>query len=220
MQQNEFEQFSCIWSASWELVGKRVTPGQLDLAFELLKRFDLQNIKQAITAYLNDPDTGQFAPKPADIVRHIMGSKGTLSARAWSKVEKTIRCVGSGESIVFDDPIIHSVISDMGGWIGLCKIVDTELPFVAREFETRYRGYALQGIPAEWPNKLIGIVEAYNSTEGYKVKKPLFIGDQTRALKVFQKGIEGSILKITSAEGIIEKANQLLEKKPSEIDQR
>lgn len=213
MTQDDFDQFCDMWSAAWELIGKKVTPGQLNLAFELLRRYELADITQALTAHMNDPDAGQFAPKPADIVKHISGSKGTRSARAWSKVDRAIRQVGSYQSIVFDDPTIHAVIDDMGGWTRICRTLEKELPFVAREFENRYQGYALKGIPDSWPRKLIGECEAYNLRNGYEVAPPVLIGNEERAIRVLEQGGDAGRLKITRASDLLQNAVKALQNK-------
>lgn len=64
---------------------------------------------------------------------------------------------------------------------------EDEWPFVAREFENRYRGYATRP-SLEYPRWLPGIAEAQNSQAGQPVEPPVLIGDAVRAKLVLQNG--------------------------------
>jgi hypothetical protein len=88
---------------------------------------------------------------------------------------------------VFDDPIIHRVIHDMGGWITMGQKTEDEWPFVAKEFETRYRGMAVKGI-TEYPRALIGIADAENRQQGYRPDQVTLIGDAEQCNRVLSKG--------------------------------
>lgn len=189
MQLAEFGKFAEVWTQCWDFYGKSVTEGTLRLAFEALKRYELKDITIGLTRHMNDPDAGQFFPKPADVVRNIDGSKSSRAMLAWSKVDKAIRSVGHYRSVVFDDPIIHCVIADMGGWIGLNSITEEEMPFRAREFEKRYQGYVMRPI-SEYPRKMIGVAEAHNSSKGHKVEPPVLIGDSNLAESVYRLGMD------------------------------
>jgi hypothetical protein len=207
METSDLQEFGTLWSDAREQVDKTTSPSQIDLAFEILKKYDINDIRAALVGHMSNPDTGQFAPKPADIVKHIEGSKGTRSARAWTKVEKAIRQVGSYQTVVFDDPTIHAVIDDLGGWIKICEVTEHELPFKAKEFETRYQGYALNGIPECWPKKLTGMCEHQNATQGFKSPPPVLIGNQERAQRVFDKGGTGGGLQITRGGAVAKMLN-------------
>lgn len=191
MRDDEQAEFGRMWNDCWAMYSKTVSPGILNLAFQALRRYELADIARALTRHMNDPDAGQFAPKPADVVRNIDGSKETRAMQGWSKAEKAIRSVGPYQSVVFDDPIIHAVIADMGGWCALNTITEEELPFKAREFEKRYQGYALRP-PTEYPRKLLGISEATNTKGGFKTPQPILIGDTKRAQLVYEGGSECS----------------------------
>jgi len=80
-------------------------------------------------------------PKVADVIKMLQGSTQDSALTAWAKVDKAVRSIGTQMSVAFDDPLIHKVIQDMGGWLGLGQRQEAEWPFVAKEFETRYRGF-------------------------------------------------------------------------------
>jgi hypothetical protein len=65
---------------------------------------------------------------------------------------------------------------------------------VAKEFETRYRGFKARSERVDYPAKLIGIFEAHNAKEGFEVAQPMLIGDTTKAQHVLLGGTSGSKL--------------------------
>ena len=80
-------------------------------------------------------------PKPGEIVGALQGKQNEQSLLAWVKVTKGIRQAGSSKTVIFDDPLIHAVIADLGGWIRLCRLTERELNFQQREFERLYACY-------------------------------------------------------------------------------
>ena len=170
-----------------ELYGKELSDGALKLWFDALVRFELNEITAGLTRHVNDPDTGQFFPKPADVVRNIEGGKLDRASIAWTTVEKSISKVGGYESVCFDDPISQKVISDMGGWIRLCEVTFDELPFKANEFKKRYQGYIMRP-PVTFPKILIGIAQADNEANNKPVAPPIMIGNEEKAKRVYLSG--------------------------------
>jgi hypothetical protein len=141
MQQRDFDEFCEMLDLIAEQYGKTLSDGAKALYWQGLHDFDLSALKQAASRHLRNPDTGQFMPKIADFVRMLQGSTQDAALTAWAKVDQAIRRIGTYQDVVFDDPIIHRVIQDMGGWIGLGTKTEDEWPFVAKEFENRYRGF-------------------------------------------------------------------------------
>src|SRR5262249_10206529 len=128
----------------------------LELYWNTLQPFEWTDVKAAFQMHLTDPDTGQYFPKPADVVRHVHGNSETQALKAWSKVDEASHAVGCYASVVFDDPIIHVVIEDMGGWIRLCQTLLKDLPFRANEFKKYYAGY-VNHPPSHYPKQLLGL---------------------------------------------------------------
>jgi len=199
MFDSDFDAFADAFSLAWEATGKKITPEMLMFFYRILIGYQLTDITGALIAHSLDPDVGSYPPKPADVVRQIQGSKQSRALIAWTRVDKAIRQVGTYMSVVFDDPIIHAVLSDMGGWLDLGKKSEKEWPFVAREFEKRYQGYAQLPALTEYPRWLTGRFEAANSVEGHQTQPPVLIGDPIKAQMVFEGGTEGGGLQLTSA---------------------
>jgi hypothetical protein len=138
-------------------------------------------------------------PKIADVSKMLGGTSNDRAQTAWAKVDKAVRHVGTYRSVVFDDPIIHRVITEMGGWISIGTKTDNEWPFVAKEFETRYRGYSMRGERPEYQPVLIGISDAHNSKEGFKTEQPMLIGDAEKAQEVMRLGVDRPMIGFTQA---------------------
>lgn len=194
MKQSDFDDFTDIIQVIAEQYGKRLSDGVVSLYWQALQDYDLAAVREALGRHLRNTDTGQFMPKIADIIRMMQGSSQDAAFSAWSKVDKAVRSVGPYDTVVFDDPLIHKVLHDMGGWMGICDKDDEAWPFVAKEFETRYRGFKSRNEKVEYPAKLIGIFEAHNAKEGHKVAPPMLIGDASKAQEVLMLGTTGSKL--------------------------
>jgi len=190
MRNEERLSFYSLWTRACEPYGRNFVPTDqgLDFIFNALAGYDLHDIARALQAHALNPDDGRFAPKPADIVRHLVGDTGSLAQQAWTKVLTAIERVGCYESIVFDCPLIMATVEDMGGWLELNRMTDSELPFKQNEFCTRYRGY-LNNPPRRHPRLFIGLADAENERAGHKKQsEPRLIGDPQRCLMVYQRG--------------------------------
>jgi hypothetical protein len=188
MEIDDFQKFHDGISGVMSFYGKSVSRFALDVWWTVLRRFDLAAIVDAFNRHLANPDTGQFAPKPADIIRMLQGSTQDSALRAWAKVDHAVRSVGTYCDVVFDDALIHRVIQDMGGWIALGAKKEDEWPFVAKEFENRYRGFSARGESPPYPATLVGLAAAHNGRKGYLSEKPVLIGNERSARQVLRRG--------------------------------
>lgn len=187
MDQSDFEEFYAAWTSTCELIsGKTPTDGAVDLCFTVLSRFSIAEIRQALSGHLNNPESGRFIPKPADIVRQIDGDSESRALMAWSKVEGAMISAGSYRTVVFDEPEIMACIVNMGGWIRLCEMLEDDLPYRRNEFCKLYKGFVVSK-PVNYPSKFIGRQEAHNRQDNKKfVTPPTMIGDYSDAVKVLQ----------------------------------
>jgi hypothetical protein len=162
----------------------------LSVWWQACENFELEQVRKAFTSHAMDPERGQFAPKPADVVRQLQGTFTDRSLIAWGKVLDAVRRVGAYQSVTFDDPAIHAAIVDLGGWPKVCRSEMEELAFIERRFCAMHKAYSLRpDIP--YPSKLIGQHEADNQGAGYEAPKPYLIGDAKRAEAVLQNGSSG-----------------------------
>lgn len=189
MNNNQLPDFSELLKGALEVYGQRTSKLVINVWWNALEKYDFNIVEQAFNAHIVDPDVGQFAPKPANIIRNIEGSRETRAMISWAKVHKAIRSVGGGSTVCFDDRFIHATIGDMGGWSKLCTVEEDELPFKAREFEKRYNSHSKHGV-TEFPRKLIGTYESQNLAQGFMnfISAPVTIGDIGECRKVFKYG--------------------------------
>ena len=146
-----------------------VTDFTLDVWWEACRNFDLEQVRKALTAHAMDPDRGQFAPKPADLVRQLRGTHTDRALLAWGRVFEAMSSVGAYRSPDLGDPIAHAVIVDMGGWPTLCRSDNDALPFTQKRFCDTYRTYAARGEISTMPLRLVGESEASNAALGFVV---------------------------------------------------
>ncbi|OWT62005.1 DUF6475 domain-containing protein [Candidimonas nitroreducens] len=184
MTESDKKQFYTLMGNVYAFYRQDTSSFALGVWWEAMKSFDFAAVADALNRHCVNPDSGQFMPKPADVVKMLRGSTLDGAMMAWSKVDKAIRQVGTYASVAFDDPVIHRVLQDMGGWMALGSKDEREWPFVAKEFETRYRGYRVRSEIPEYPKVLIGIAEAQNNQNGLKSQPPVLIGNSETAKRV------------------------------------
>ena len=200
MNENQMEDFAIMLTQVFAEYDKPASDFAVQAFWIALSRFDFDAVARAFNIHYSSPDNGKWPPKPGDIIRILEGGSGDRALLAWSKVDKAVRTVGPYESVVFDDPLIHSVIRDMGGWIKLGDCGERDFEFRGKEFCTRYRGYAENGKVDKFPAKLIGLAELSNSqTPGYDIDPPLLLGDSAKARLVLEQGGRNTGLKVTQA---------------------
>jgi hypothetical protein len=161
MNPNDAPRFKELLTGVYSYYRIELSQFHIDVFWQALKSFDFGAVQDAFSRHVQNPDNGQFLPKVADIVKLIGGGTADRALLAWSKFEIAVQYVGSWDSVVFDDPIIHQVADDMGGWTDLCAREEKEWPFVKNEFVQRYRGYANSRL-LSYPSKLVGRIEAEN----------------------------------------------------------
>lgn len=200
MRPSDSVQFRELISGVYDFYGKEVTPFALGVWWESMKHYDLAAVRDALSRHAMNPDKGVFLPKPADVVRMIAGGTVDSALVAWSKVDRAIRTVGTYATVVFDDPLIHRVVQDMGGWIEFGRKTEDEWPFVRNEFTNRYRGFAERSETPDYPKTLTGISAAENSAANLKHMPDVrLIGDATVARSVMSGGTDRPLLAVTRA---------------------
>jgi hypothetical protein len=211
MQVDDFQKFHDGIAGVMGFYGKSVSRFALDVWWTALKSYELPAIVDAFNRHLANPDAGQFAPKPADIIRMLQGSTQDSALRAWAKVDRAVRSIGTYCDVVFDDALIHRVIQDMGGWIGLGTKSEGEWPFVAKEFENRYRGFRSRNEHPPYAPVLIGIATAHNEPKGFESGKPVLIGTRELAERVLREGASQPMLGFSSVKRIVNERDEMRE---------
>lgn len=201
MTPNDRAQFAELWVAAYAVYGKHVSDAMLDVVFSALSSYSLQDIRTGLSGHIKNPDSGQFPPKPADVIKHLEGNSQSAAGEAWAKVDYAVRCVGNYRSVVFDDPKIHAAIERLGGWVKVSMTSNEEYPFLQNHFLKLYQGFTVQP-PTSFPRKMLGTCEHQNSQvsqfqRGKAKDEPALIGDPERARQVYQGGDDQGVAKIT-----------------------
>lgn len=189
MQPSDKPEFKDLITDVLAFYRQDVSPFALTVWWSACERFALEQVRKALTAHAMDPERGQFAPKPADIVRQLQGTTTDRAMLAWGKVLEAAQRVGAYTDVVFDDPAIHAVIEDLGGWIKVCRSETKDLSYLQHRFTEAYRAYVGQG-SFEYPRQLIGDRspnEMY-ARRGLPVPEPVLIGDAAMARAVYEHG--------------------------------
>ena len=133
-----------------------------------MQSYDLAAVVDALGRHAMNPDTGQFLPKPADVIRQLEGSTQDVALLAWARVVQAMRDYGSYVSVDFADPLIHRVLTDLGGWVWLGQQTEAEMPFIEKRFRDAYRAWrARPALLVDAPLRLPGIIERDNAASGY-----------------------------------------------------
>lgn len=172
--------------------GKPVSTFTLHVWWQACQNFELEQVSKAMTAHVTDAERGQFAPKVADIVRILSGTATDRAAMAWGKTLEAMSSVGAYSDVVFDDPAIHAVVDDLGGWPKLCRTETKDLGYVQHRFTESYRAYVGRG-QFEYPRILPGdrSPDDLYAKRGLRPPKPAVVGDVEKARAVYRGGAIG-----------------------------
>lgn len=156
---------------------------------QAMQSYSLEQLRKAMTAHATNPDGGQFAPKVADVVRILEGTHTDRATLAWGKVHEAMSAVGAYQDIVFDDPAIHAVVEDLGGWPKVCRTELKELGYLQKRFCDGHKAYTGRSEFA-FPRRLMGDRSPDSEFErfGIPLPVPALVGDRERAAAVFLNG--------------------------------
>lgn len=159
--------------------------------------FELGAVTAAFDAHMMDPESGKWLPKPADITKVLQGTRAERSGVAWSLVLQACQRVGAYATVAFEDPVVHCVIEDLGGWPAVCHVKVDELPFLEARFHKSYAAHA-RAATLHAPT-LIGITDASNGLRGFSRTEPVLIGNPGLAMRTIQSGSAVNRIGITRA---------------------
>lgn len=188
MQPSDKKRFVTLLTGIADYYGKELSMGTIGLYWEGLRQYDVDAVERALWQHTQNPDSGQFMPKIADVTKVLQGRTEDQAQLAWSKVDGAVRQVGIWSDVAFDDAIIHRVLADMGGWTRICSHDDEGWPFVAKEFITRYRGFRISGQMPEYPKYLLGTASTHNTAQQLAQPCVRLIGNAEVARQVIASG--------------------------------
>jgi hypothetical protein len=196
----ERRRFAALLTALSDYYKSEISKAVAGIYWQGLRQYDYEAIEKACWAHTQLPDeAGRWMPRNSDIIKMIDGSTVDQAAIAWSKVDSAIRVRGTWDDVVFDDPLIHRVVADMGGWVQIGTKDDDAWPFVGKEFQTRYRSFRMRGTVPDYPARLTGIANAHNAANNKPMLAPILIGDAEKAKQVFKHGAGATLLGMVQA---------------------
>jgi len=181
------EKFGILINTMAEIYNKELSPLAISLYYEVLKKYEYEEVKKAFHYILKTHKYNTF-PVPAKIIEFLEGDIEEKALYAWQTVIDTIKKVGYYGSVEFEDKTIHSVIDALGGWMELCSKTKDDLKFIEKEFIKLYKLFSKY--PREIQDKLIGFVEKENRLKGFEedIPKPVSIkSDIDKTLKQIEK---------------------------------
>lgn len=189
MQQSDFREFSSLLTDVLAYYRQDASKFVMGLWWNACQAFDMEQVRRAMTSHATDPEHGRFAPKVADIVRQLAGTATDRAQVAWGKAFEAASRVGAYTDVVFDDPAIHAVIEDLGGWPKFCRSETSDLSYLQHRFCESYRAYSGRG-KFDYPRRLTGDRSPDDVYEkrGLPPPKPAIVGDIERARSVFRGG--------------------------------
>lgn len=189
MHDQDKVRFATLLTGIADYYNRPLATAVIELYWQGLLQFDLAAVEQALWRHTQTTDdAGKFMPKIADLKQMLLGKTADQAAIAWTKVDTAVRCVGTHRDVVFDDALIHRVVAELGGWIKLGMADEKEWPFIANQFQTRYRGYRMRNEAPEYVPVLTGIANAHNGKEGFAGQEPILIGEAAQAKRVMLGG--------------------------------
>lgn len=144
MTNNDFQEFCTVLSATIMLIKPEFVPTKqyMEFYFLTLKDFDIVQIRRALTKHIQNPVTGMYIPKPADLMKYLKPATGNDAERQWSIVMQAISsCGGRYSNVYFEDVITNTIIHEMN-WGNICNITDTSEPFERKRFLQAYENYS------------------------------------------------------------------------------
>jgi hypothetical protein len=131
------------------------------LYFRVFRDWTIEQFEQACVNIIKTKKISTF-PLPAELKDAVAGDRGL---KAWLITQEAVFRYGHNRSVQFPDPVIHSVIDAMGGWVNFCMIPTEELKWKQKEFERLYNTLENK---KEHPQYLQGLCEIENRGRGYE----------------------------------------------------
>lgn len=204
MKNSEKTQFFAMLSDVMSYYKQDTSEFMLGVFWDACKGVEYEQVCKALNSHVKDPDKGQFAPKVADLVRLLVGTKTDRSALAWGRVYDSLCTIGAYTDVCFDDPAIHAAVNDCGGWVKMCRSNMDELSYLQHRFTQSYQAYAGREV-FEYPRVLIGdrSPDSLFEKRGLKPPEPVLIGNKEKAMSVYQLGGPTKERSLTASEALM-----------------
>lgn len=198
MQESDKKAFAELIAGVYAYHRTPVSPAIISVYWRGCQRWTMEQVTKAIDSLTQDAEAGKFVPKIGDVTRVLEGTHTDRSMLAWGKTLEAMSAVGAYQDVVFDDPAIHAVIEDLGGWPKVCRTEMKDLGYVQHRFCEGHRAYTGRG-EFEYPRRLGGARDAdeHYKKVGLKPPVPMLVGNPAACRQVFEGGNTGGKTKVT-----------------------
>lgn len=163
MQEQDKSAFRDMMMAAGEVYGREITKPLLQMYFAALAQAGIDQVQAAMMAHMQNPDSGQFFPKPADLIKQMTGTTKQQDAAiedraaiAWACIERDIRRIGSYGTLKLDDKQALATVKAMGGWQSICQTETSKMEWKRKEFIRMYEAFErtpLEALPSYLPGR-------------------------------------------------------------------
>lgn len=164
MKDQDKTAFRDMMMAAGEVYGREVTKPLLQMYFAALAPVSIEQVQAAMMTHMQSPDSGQFFPKPADLIKQMTGTTKQQEAAiedkaavAWACIERDIRRIGSYGTLKLDDKQALATIKAMGGWQSICQTETSKMEWKRKEFIRMYETFErmpLEALPSSLPGRI------------------------------------------------------------------
>lgn len=164
MRNEDKRAFFDLIMAAGEVYGKEVTQPMAAIYFSALANVSIDQVQDAMMAHMQNPDSGQFFPKPADLIKQMTGTTKQRDAAiedkasiAWACIERDIRRIGSYGTLKMEDKQALATVKAMGGWQSICQTETSKMEWKRKEFIRMYETFErmpLEALPSSLPGRI------------------------------------------------------------------
>lgn len=164
MKNEDKRAFFDLMMAAGEVYGREVTQPMAAIYFSALANVSIEQVQEAMMAHMQNPDSGQFFPKPADLIKQMTGTTNQQDAAiedraaiAWACIERDIRRIGSYGTLKLDDKQALATVKAMGGWQSICQTETSKMEWKRKEFIRMYETFErmpLEALPSSLPGRI------------------------------------------------------------------
>lgn len=102
--------FTQLIAATMAIYERQMTTSVVDVFFSALSQYDLVTVREALNRHMQDPESGRFAPKPADVIRQVVTAKASDGRpgrdEAWSIA---LRAQDEAETVMVTEEILGAL---------------------------------------------------------------------------------------------------------------
>lgn len=110
MRTEDKGEFTKLLAATMDVYGRQITASFVDVFFSALTPYTLPVVREALNRHLQDPESGRFPPKPADLIRQVVTAKASDGRpgrdEAWAIAQRSL---DESETVVTSEEILEAM---------------------------------------------------------------------------------------------------------------